>query len=197
VYIEEDGVGLTGARVLLLLLLLLLGCSLEIVGVCLLPMRIGVGHHALYWGQVLTRWRQRGQRLCCGRLTGWRRHVEGIAHEGHMVHVSVFPLDGVHLAAAHILGGNDARLVLEGDAVVGALGDEVGLLLARRVEEVELLAPVALALRLCAVVARRLRLVALEMALPARQASRARALRLPLGRGIVVPLLRGPRAAAG
>jgi hypothetical protein len=112
--------------------------------------------------------RDRGEMLArrCRRNQAARRaHVEAVADHGDVV---VGLLDGVHLAAAHILAGNGARLVLEGDAVVVALRDEVGILLARGVEEVELLAPVALALRLGAVVARRLGLVALEMALPAR-----------------------------
>jgi hypothetical protein len=108
-------------------------------------------------------------------------------------------VDGVHFAATNILAGDDARLVLEGDAVVGALGYQIGVPLARRVEEVELLAPIAFPLRLGAVVAGRFGLVALEMALPTRQASRARALWLALGRSIALPLLgrTGPASAPG
>jgi hypothetical protein len=108
-------------------------------------------------------------------------------------------VDGVHFPATDVLAGNDARLVLEGDAVVGALGYEIGVPLARRVEKVELLAPIALPLRLGAVVAGRFGLVALEVALPARQAPSARALWLALGRSIAFPLLgrTGPASAPG
>lgn len=96
----------------------------------------------------------------------------------------------VHLAAADILGGNSARLVLEGDAVVDALGDQVGIALAGCVEEVELLAPAALALRLCAVVTCRLSFIALKMALSAGEAAGAGALGFALGGGIALALLR-------
>jgi hypothetical protein len=55
--------------------------------------------------------------------------------------------------------------------VVDTLGNQVRVPLAGSVEEVELLAPIALALRLEAVAAGRLGLVALEMALPTCQAA--------------------------
>jgi hypothetical protein len=157
-----------------------------VVAVRVLRLRIRLWHHALHRGQVLAGGSRDGQ-------AARRSHVEAVAHDGD---VGIGVVVGVHLAAPHVLAGNEARLVLEGDAVVVALGDEVGLFLARRVEEVELLAPVALALRLGAVVARRLGLVALEMALSARQTSCARALGLAVGRGLAVSLLGRSRAAA-
>lgn len=101
--------------------------------------------------------------------------------------VDVF--DRVHFAAAYIFASNNPRLVLEGDAVVVALGDQVGILFAGSVEEVELLAPVALALRLCAIVASGFGLVALEMALSAGQAAGAGALWLAIGGCIAVSFL--------
>lgn len=135
---------------------------------------------------------------CLGRLHQRGHVVVGIAQALVVLVVVVIVHGiGIHVAAANILGGNGARLVLEGDAVVIALGNEVGGALAGRVEEVELLAPAALALRFGAVVARRLALVALEMALSARQAAGARALGLGLGGAVVVSLARRGGARPG
>lgn len=117
-------------------------------------------------------------------------HVEPVVADRQ---VAVWLLDGVHITPADVLAGNDARLVLEGDAVVGAFGYEVGMSLARGVEKVQLLPPIAFALRLGAVIARRFRLVTFEMALSARQAAGARALGLAVGCRIALALLRGRR----
>jgi hypothetical protein len=161
--------------------MLLVLWALMVVAEAVLCLRVGLGRDALDWGKVLAGG-------CGSSQAAWRAHVKGVAHDGDVV---VGLVDGVHFPATHVLAGDEARLVLEGDAVVGAFGYEVGIPLARRVEEVELLAPIALPLRLGAVVARRLGLVALEMALSTRQASCARALGLALGRGIAALSLLG------
>ena len=75
--------------------------------------------------------------------------------------------------------------------------DQVCVSLAGCVEEVELLAPIALALGLEAVVARWLGLIALEMALPACQAASACSLGFVVGRRIAGSLPRGQWLARG
>lgn len=103
----------------------------------------------------------------------WRTHVEAITAYWQ---VCILLLDGVHFSSTYIFGSNDARLILKGNAVVCSLGDQVCILFASSVEEVELLAPAAVALGLCAVVAGWLVLVALEMPLSTCQATCARSL---------------------
>jgi hypothetical protein len=111
--------------------------------------------------------------------------------------VSIQVLDWIHLFAAYILGGDSPRLVQEGDLVVYALGDQVCVLLARGVEEVEFLAPIALALRLEAIVTRRLGFVTLQMPFPASQAPGTRSLGLVVRCGIASPLLGRQRLGSG
>jgi hypothetical protein len=84
-------------------------------------------------------------RYCLRSEAAGRSHIETIAAQGQLV---VSPFHGVHFPSAQVLACDAARLILEGYAVVGALWYEVGILLTRGVEEVQLLPPVALALRL-------------------------------------------------
>lgn len=144
---------LTCASVLML-------CAVLLQVVVELGLLVRVMGDALHWWEVLTRGR------------GWG-HAKGIVGHGH---VRLHFLNGIHFSAADVFGGDCARLVHEGDLVVDALGDQICISLAGGVEEVELLAPIAFSLGFEAVVAGGLGLVALEMALSARQAAGARAL---------------------
>lgn len=147
--------------------------------VVVLYLRVQIWRHALYWRKMLPCW-------CWGSQATWGSHVEAIGDYWHLV---LWLLHRVHLAPADIFARNDSGLVLERDAIVVALWYEICIALACGVEEVELLAPVALALRLGAVVAAGLRLIALEMPLSAGQTAGARALGLAVGRGIAVALV--------
>ena len=166
---------------LLLLLLLLLLCPLLIKVVVYLSLLVRVLCDALHLRNVLTR--------CC-----WWAHVEAVVSHGQ---VGIHVLYRVHFSAAHILGCNGPRFVHEGYLIVYALGYYVCISLACGVEEVEFLAPVALALRLEAVVAGWLGLVAFEMAFSACQTASARPLWLFLGRCIAGSLAGGQRLTSG
>lgn len=147
--LPKPGVQRTGSVVLLL------WYPLRIVVVGMLVLRIRILCHALHRRHVLAHCRGGHQG------SGWS-HVEATVAERQM-YIQLFYR--VHFPASNILGGNYSRLILEGYAVVVPLRYKVGIALACRVEEVELLAPIAVALRFGAVVARWFRLIALEMAL--------------------------------
>jgi hypothetical protein len=172
-------VQLTGSCVLLL------WRSLMVKVVIWLRLRVRVWGHALQRGNVLPCWPRR-------RETTWRAHIEAIDNR----YVVVWLLYGIHFPPTNIFACDDPRLVLKGNAVVGALGYDVGVSFASCVQEVELLAPTAVALRLGAVVAGGFRLVALEMALSAGQTAGARALRLAVRGRIALSFLgrHGPTA---
>jgi hypothetical protein len=103
--------------------------------------------------------------------------------------VIIYLLHWVHLPTTNVFTSDRPRLVLESDAIVIAFGYDVGIPFTCGVKEIKLLAPIALPLRLGAVVASRFGLIALQMALSTGQAASARALWLPLGRGIALSLL--------
>lgn len=159
--------------------MVLLGHVLVIV-VVMLRLLEGFLAHALYgWEQLVCSW-------------WWseaprRAHCEAVG--GHWdICVSLFRR--IHLSPAHILSRNDSRLVLESDLIFGAFGDQVSILFAGRVKEVQLFAPIAVALGLCAIITTRLVLVALQMSLPTRQASCACSLGLALRSSVTSSLLR-------
>lgn len=129
-----------------------------------------------------------------GTESARRAHIEAIASHGDVR----FPLfRRVHLPSPNIFASYGPRFILECNLVVGAFGYEVGILFACGVEEVEFLAPIAVALGFGAVVACGLCLVALEMALPAGQAACARPLGLAICGRVAVSLLRLRWAIAG
>jgi hypothetical protein len=155
--------------------------DLLVIVVVMLRLLIRLLSHALNGRQELVcSWRR--------YKTSRRPHGEAVASH-RQVRLGLGLFHRIHLAPAHIFGRNDPRLVLESDLVLGALGDQVSVLLACCVQEIELLAPVAVSLRLCAVVAAWLVLVTFQVPFPACQAPRARPLRLALGCGIAFPFL--------
>lgn len=158
---------------------MLLGDMLMIV-VVVLRLLVRLLSHALYgWKQLVCSWR--------GSETSRRPRCKAIG--GHW-YVCVGLLRRIHLSPTYVFGRDYPRLILECDLIFGAFGNQIGVLLAGCVKEVELLAPITVALRLCAVVATRLVLVALQMPFPARQASCARPLRLAFWGSVALPLLR-------
>lgn len=144
----------------------------------MLRLLIGLLCHALY----------RRQELVCI----WRRYKalrrsqrKAITSDGH---VCVGFFRRIHFSSTYILGCDDSRLILEGNLILSALGNQIRVPLAGGIKEIEFLAPIALSLRFCTVVAARLVLVAFQVPLSACQAARTRSLRLPFRSGVALPL---------
>src|SRR5690242_14276360 len=143
-----------------------------------LRLLIGLLCHALYRRQELVCSLRRSKALR-------RSQREAITSNGH---VCVGFFRRIHLSSTYILGCDDSRLILEGNLVLSTLGNQIRVPLAGGVKEIELLAPVALTLRFCAVVAARLGLVAFQMPLSACPAARTRSLRFSFRSGVALPL---------
>lgn len=121
-----------------------------------------------------------------------RTHSEAIRRNRH---IRFCFFCRIHLSSTNVLRRDDSGLVLESDLVLSTLGDQVGILLAGSVEEIEFLAPIAVALRFCTIVAAWLILIALEVPFSARQTPCARSFGFAFRRGIAFPFFR--RLVAG
>lgn len=140
----------------------------------------------LYGGYLLTGGH-------CRTYRSGRAHIKAIGRGIHVLHFLVW----IHFLTANILGCNRPGLVLERDLVVDALGYQICIAFTSGIEEIQLLAPITVTLRFCAVGTGGLGFVALEMALSTRQAAGASALWLSVWSSITVSLLRWSRSARG
>lgn len=156
-------------------------CAMLVEAEVELGLLVRVVGDSLYWWEGLAR-----------GIGG--AHAKGVVAHGQ---VRVHFLDGIHFSTTDVFRGNCAGFVHEGYLVVDALGNQVCAAFAGGVEKVEFLPPIAVALRLEAVVARGLGLVAFEMALSARQAAGACALGLVVECGIGSAFPRGQRLVGG